>query len=254
MLTDSLNTILSNLGLSDTESQLYTISQSNPGSSATELSALLGIPRTSVYHTIEILLRKGLLTEAVSKGNKKYSAISLKTLLIYAKHNTKKARETELQVKKLVALIKTKSAGHSERKNIEVTYGLNGAWALLENVLDNRKDSYWIAGTSTPFNSIITEKDYFNRIMHRRKRMKKTMSYIIADKSAFSQKLLNQEDTDFRRIKILPDSATLNATIIIYGNKLGMISYGNELKTIVIEDAYLSDLLRLFHTLIWRNL
>jgi len=84
--------------------------------------------------------------------------------------------------------------------------------------------------------------------------MKKTMSYIIADSSSFSQKLINQGEADFRQTKILPEPTILGGTIIVYGNKLGMISYGNELKTVIIEDAHISEILRLFHSLAWRSL
>lgn len=251
MLTNNVNNILQELNISNREGRIYSILLENPDSSATQLSTLANIPRTSIYHTINVLLQKGYLIEIKTKGKKRYSSMPPKALLKHAKKNILKAHDTERQIKKIVSLFESKSAGRGERKNIEVLYGLNGAWHLLENVLFNRKNSYWIAGTNTPFNKIITEKDYFRRITHRRKRMRKTLSYIIADCSPFSQKLKNQEDTDFRQVKILSKPTVLDGTIIIYGNKVGMISYGDELKTIMIEDSRLTDLFRLFHSLIW---
>lgn len=254
MLTNEIDTILQGLDITASESKLYRVLLENHHSNATQLASLLGLPRTSVYHTISSLLANGFLIEVQSKGTKTYNPVPMKALLQRAKQNINKARETEKQIKKMVDLFGYKTNYPTDRKNVEVLYGLQGAWYLLENVLYYRKDSYWIAGTHTPFNKIITEKDYFQRITHRRKRMKKTMSYVIADSSSFSQKLVNQDEVDFRQVKILPKPTILGGTVIVYGNKLGMISYGNELKTVIIEDARLAEILRLFHRLAWKSL
>lgn len=254
MLTNTINKYLQKLNISDRESRLYSVLLENPGSGATQLSHLLNIPRTSIYHTISILMQKGYLIEIEHRGGKKYKSLPPGALLKQAKLLTQKSRETEKQIRNIVSLLESKSKKYGERKNVQALYGLSGAWNLLENVLYNRRDSFWIAGTNTPFNKIITEKDYFRKITHRRKRMTKTMSYIIADNSVFSRKLSNQEDTNFRQIKILPESTILNGTVIIYGNKIGMISYGDELKTIMIEDSQLSSLFRLFYEIVWSGL
>lgn len=250
-----VNTLSYKLGLDKKETAVFNCALKNNGLSATEISNYVRIPRTSVYHTISNLVQKGYIVEAKSSSGKTiYHIINPKALVDKARLDVKKAKENEKSIKKIVGELEENIATYAETAAVSVSQGKQSAWSLVEDVLCAKKDSFWLTATDYPFSKIVTETEYFRRITHRRKRMKTTKSYIIADRSGFSEKIGRQGENYFREVKILPDEIKLKSSIIIFGNNIGFISYGSEIQTTIIRDKILSDTMKLFFNLIWRTL
>jgi sugar-specific transcriptional regulator TrmB len=240
------------LNLDLRESEIFKYLLKNKERSATQIAKDIKIPRTSVYHTICNLLEKEIIVESKTKSGKTiYNAININTLKTIARENTKKAAIYEKTVKKFVKEYEKEAKRFSDLSVVVASSGIKSAWSLIEDVLLAKKDSYWLTATNLPFRKIISETEYFRRITHRRKRMKRTKSYIIADRSAFSEKIERQGETDFREVKLLPAGELLKSSIIIFGDNIGFISYGNEIKTIKIENKFLSETMKLFFKMIW---
>lgn len=241
--------------LTPREMAVYRAALAKPGISATELSDLANVPRTSVYHTLNSLTDKGLISEEkLPSGRTMFQAADPKVLVKKARRATKQALENEKQIKALVKELDKLVGSGTDQAVVKVASGTEGAWALIEDVLQSRKDSYWLTATQLPFQKLVSETEYFRRITHRRKRMKHTVSYIVADVSDFSSKISRQADTDFRLVKLLPASINLKSTIIAYGNKIGMISYGKNLQTVIIENKLMAEIIKIFYNLVWQNL
>jgi sugar-specific transcriptional regulator TrmB len=243
------------LNLDLRESEVFEYLTKNKDRSATQIAKDIKIPRTSVYHTLCSLLEEEIIVESKTKSGKTvYNVINIKTLKTIAKENTKLATSYEKAVGKFIREYEEKVKQSPDLSVVGASSGVKSAWSLIEDVLLAKKDSYWLTATNLPFRKIISETEYFRRITHRRKRMKKTKSYIIADRSAFSEKIERQGETDFREVKLLPAGELLKSSIIVFGDNIGFISYGNEIKTIKIENKFLSETMKLFFKMIWKTI
>ncbi|OGD63057.1 hypothetical protein A2215_00595 [Candidatus Berkelbacteria bacterium RIFOXYA2_FULL_43_10] len=250
-----VNTLSYKLGLDKKETAVFNCVLKNNGFGATEISNYTRIPRTSVYHTISNLVQKGYIVEAKSPSGKTiYHIINPTALIDKARFDIREAKENEKSIKKIVGELEENIATYSGTAVTSVSRGKLGAWSLVEDVLCTKKDSFWLTATDFPFSKIVTETEYFRRITHRRKRMRETKSYIIADRSGFSEKIERQGENDFREVKILPDDLKLKSSIIVFGSNIGFISYGTEIQTTIIRNKILSDTMKLFFNLVWRSL
>lgn len=223
-------------------------------SSAHELAEEAGLPRTSVYNILGFLVKEGLVMKTkLSSGKAVFQALPPKTLLNKAKESKKKALEMEKEVRTLVQNLEQIVGAGPDEAIVKVYRGLDGAWAIIEDVLYAKNDSYWFTATHLPFRKLVSEKEYFRRITHRRKRMKATKSYVIADRSEFALKLQRQAEADFREVKILPPDIKLSGTLIIYGSKIALVVYSKILRGVTIENRLAANLLRVFYDLVWQS-
>lgn len=253
MSTNIVNKLAETItGLSDREFLVYKAALKRPQSTASQLAEETGLPRTSVYHTVSLLQEQNLLTEEkLNSGRTCYAAAVPKALVKQAKERVRVAEEGLQEIRKLAESLEKIAGKGSDDVLVKVLHGVEGLWTLVEDVLYTKSDSYWLTATKLPFSKMLSEKDYFRRITHRRKRMKLTKSFIIADDSAFSRKLVRQGDLDFREVKILPNTR-LNGSIIIYGRKIGLVSFDSKNpKTLIVESKQLNNLLLSLFQIIW---
>jgi len=242
------------LGISEKAFLIYKVALRKKSLTVFELSGGTGLPRTSVYHYLDELRENGLIIEEKLKNKKYFRSLEPKFLIKKAKEKVKKTEKEAKQIRLLVRDLNKIVGKGIDKSTIKTYSGIEGAWAITEDILYSRNNSYWLTATKLPFQELATEKEYFRRITHRRKRMRKTKSYIIADESKFSLKLKRQGDTDFREIKILSKNIQLKGTLVVYGRKIAMISFSRSIEGFIIENKYLSDLLRIFFKMIWDGL
>jgi sugar-specific transcriptional regulator TrmB len=231
-------------GLSKAEALVYLDVLSHLDSSAFAIYKRIGLPKTSVYHLLESLKKRGLV-ESWKKNNILYfSAGSPKRLL-------SEVKEKEDLLNTLIPELIQFSNTDSQSDSVKMYEGAEGLKTVMREALEYCKKHN--------INSMLTAAiDSFEQTMP------KFTNKWVADRESLNifVKMLvpkgkiarGYESNALRETRFLPNNFSLPGIINIYGNRVDLFSIKNDkLNAVVIESKIYVDLLRNFFLLTWEN-
>ena len=227
--------LLSKIGLSKNETEVYLALLRLGPLSAYEIAQKTGIYRPHVYDKIETLAKKGLVSY-VQKGKKKiFSAAPPSKIMDYLK-------EQEEDVKKDIELFEANLQHFNSLYNlpkedikVEVFTGKEGLKLNLNNIVRFANKEVLIFGLDdAKYNKELPVfmPQYFKRI---KEGGVKERVITLKRKNIF---LFKNDVTTYRFL----DSKELNPTnTLVYGNKIALVIWGTPITCIVIENKQLAQ-------------
>ncbi|PIR94163.1 hypothetical protein COT97_02970 [Candidatus Falkowbacteria bacterium CG10_big_fil_rev_8_21_14_0_10_39_11] len=233
---------LKKIGLTDTESQLYITGLAYDSIEVSELVKQTTINRTTIYHALETLIQKGLVTKHERPDKSFFTMTDPKKL---EKLFEEKISLLELQKNELLSIIPLLQNRHKEAKSdFRVIHyeGIEGIKLAVEEAL-YCKDGHWdiIAPKINFFSDF--DRDYAKYFMNARRNRGVTARSLW--ETDIIHKNLNPTDIEFRHPRILPEimHGKFNSVIILFDNKILLISSLKEKSAILIQSRDLHETL-----------
>ncbi len=221
--------------------------------SPTQISRITGIKRTTVYLVLEELKQKGLLIEKI-KGKRKVAGLApAQTLRHLVNHEEEKVKEKSNMVRNIILLLENLQKNANEETEIEILEGKNGAIVLLEKILEQKENIYWLGSLDTILQIFEEEKLY--KLFTWKRMDTKTVSYAITDRKILNNKKFGEKIEGFRQFRFLPENFDIPALIILFGNSVGLIRiHKKDLKIVFVRDKNISGIVKFMLDILWKSL
>ena len=245
--------ILQQIGLSEKEIKIYFAILKIGSSPAQKIALETGIKRTTVYLILEKLKDFGLVGEIIEKNKKIFFAEKPKKLLKIIQEKKKEIEKEEARVKEILPRFEKilEDQGRSPDKEIIHYQGVEGIWNIGEDMLKTKKDHYSIE-PGIFYDCIDLTRVY--DFVKKRRQIGGTKAYTIADHHPNSLKFYRQSDTEFIELRFLPEVKNLNSVIIIYGEKVALISLKKPFSSILIENKEIYFLVKFMWDVLWKQI
>ncbi|MCB9359554.1 hypothetical protein H6503_06505 [Candidatus Woesearchaeota archaeon] len=228
---------LKDVGLSDGQSRVYNALLVLGSSSLNSIQEKTGIERRNIYDILNKLIERGFVSYTIEKGIKTYQCThpnKIKEDIIEKERSLQSLRD---EIPNLVA------AFNESRPEIraEVYRGNEAIKSLLEESLNHRKQ-YWIGGNSGVERTQL--KNWFSHWMARRVE-KKVIMYDLVDSSTKLKGLpphdIKKHKKSYYKYCQLPKNLSSPMVILIFGDKVAQILWGDQPFAFVLESNEIRD-------------
>lgn len=219
----------------------------------TQLSRLTGIKRTTIYLVLEELKKKGLIIENI-KGKKRNINVSTpETLRHLVIEEQERIKEKSKMISNIIPLLENLQKIKGVETEVEILEGKSGAVIILEKILQQKKDIYWLGSLDTILQIIDEERLY--RVFTWRRMDTKTTSYAISDRKILSNKKFGEKIEGFRQFRFLPESFKTPALVVLFGNSIGLVRVREmDLKIILVKDENIFEIMKFMFDTLWETL
>ncbi len=246
--------LLKKFGLDLREVAIYKACLHREFNTPSSIARDTGIKRTTIYLSLEKLKEKNLVHSKIKKNKKYITAVSPEVGL----KNYIEEKRTELSLEEqMIAEIQKFAEGEALKKqgSTSVSYleGTSGVRMLLNRILEEREDIYWLGSMKTLF-SVISDTKLYEQFT--KKRLEQgTTTYAITDRTITEHPNFYDPKAGFRNYRFLKNTFTIPAFFIIFGKKICLISIENNIaKIILIGDALLESIMKFLFMGLWGNL
>jgi HTH-type transcriptional regulator, sugar sensing transcriptional regulator len=233
---------LSSLGLTKGEIKTYSAILNIGNSTINQIHEKTGLERRGIYDIINKLLKKGLISYTTEKGKRTYQTAPINKL-----KNQIKEKENELNLlKQKIPEIETLYKTSKPETRFEIFRGKEGMKTIFEDML-NYKDIYVIGGG---FYLVKELPHFWPQYNERRIKAKSIWHNLVI------HELKNKiPKTKLVNAKFLPKEFSGNPiAIIIYGNKILNLSWGENTFAMMIEDKRIAENYKKYHKYLWEKI
>lgn len=242
---------LQKLNLSPSEAKTY-LAVLNAGElKVAEIAKLIGNTRMAGYLAVKGLKEKKLLSETI-KDNKKYVFAGDPNRLVYnlQQENVEQDRALHTILPDLQSLYQSASI----KLSIKTFQGHEGIKTIYNDILKTLNTGQKYVAFCTP--DLAFSKPALAKFLNYniKQRIKKKISFdAIAPSGEVSIKLQKKDKNFLRRTKIIPQNEfPFKNEINIYADKIGILSFKNQVGFIIQSEA-LADTLKMIFELAWKN-
>jgi len=201
------------LGLSKNEARIYLSLLELGEAQAGKISKSIQMNRPATYDALDRLMEKGLVSYHLSANRKVFKPASPNVL-------NEQLKERQEIIQEILPELNGLFYGSRAKEESEVFIGRKGIKSILSDLLLYKK--YVAFGSSGKFLDIM-KHDFI--AFQNRKRELKIDSRIVQAESA--RKNMELRKVAYASFKYLPESLALPVTIIVYGMKVAILSWGN---------------------------
>jgi sugar-specific transcriptional regulator TrmB len=216
--------------------------------------------RTTVYHVLNDLAIKGLVTEIERKNKICYQIEKPAKILSYAKSQVRIAKEREENAQKLIPDIEGLFSLTPNKPRVRYFEGVDGVLSVLEDHINVEAKYKMVAFSNVKELMKLLPETFVRNYVNKKEKMGITTNAIFPDDS-FS-KIYNKEVYKGVKGKILVEQRYIpaemfhyNADITVYGqNKVSIINFQkNTLIGVIIEDDTIAGMMRMIFELSWKS-
>jgi len=229
-------------GLNDKQASIYLALLELGTSSAPTISKKSGVKRPTTYVILQELRRKGLLTEMPKKSKTLYTAKSPEILLAERKEQNEEIR---ISMPEILALYNSKA----EKPKVRFYQGEREINELYNEIFAEKEIWFVASIGSIPENLLRSVHKHIARAAE----MKITIREIQMD-DPVSISFRKQYESETYHIKTAPKNFELPSDNAIYGNKIAIFSYKNELMAVVIESEDVVKTYRSLFEMAWSSI
>jgi HTH-type transcriptional regulator, sugar sensing transcriptional regulator len=232
---------LKEYGLTENEIEIYLVLLPLGSINLQQISKRIGLPRTTIYNTLNYLAQKGLISTIIKKNAKHYEATDPEKIIDKIEEKKQLILQSLPELKALKETIKKSSS-------VEIYEGQKGLFTLLSDVFKKKQETYYFGSYSLSVEMLKHFPGHFRTIrMERRIPAKIVMdSY---DDETFHTKLFKQL-TELRFNNALKNFPCM---IFIYGNKVAMYTLKKDLIGIIIDNEQVAEAMKFIFDTYWKT-
>ena len=235
--------LLQSAGLTPSESRVYLASLSFGPMTVIDLAKRATLSRPSTYAAIEALTAKGLMSSFLRGKRSLYTAEPPERLRGFVESEARKLQGKVGEIVEAIPDLKLLQRG--ERPSVKFFEGIEGLRAIAEDLTATKPD------TTDEIANLDAVKDIFAA-----EELQKVRQVLITIKTR-GRALLSGDVTAARPgvvARVLPKN-TFNffGDIVIYGNKIAMLTFKGKLLGVVIENSIIADTYRVLFDLAWQG-
>lgn len=237
---------LMNIGLSEKAAQVYLAALDLGEATVQQLSQHSGLVRTTIYHTLEELLKAGALIE--TKHDKKiyYVPSSPRTLI-------KQVREKLQNLENNIPELEERMHSASGRPKIYFLHGSSGFKQMWGKVLNSPDKKFDIITSAETFTKFVSEKYILENIIQGKKNLSVKSRQLIVD-SQKARQIISKDSKENRISKLLPPNHRLPSTIIICQKFVAFISPRYEDLLFMVESESIVKTQQGLFNVLWDSL
>ena len=243
--------LLTDVGLTETEIQVYLSGLSLGPTRATAIAEHTGLKRPRIYHALETLEEKGLVGKRPSKGTTTFIAEQPEQILSVLKRKQIDIDALSKKVQNSISLFPTFDNQTLGFPHIQYFKGMEGAKTIAERVYVNTNDE--ILGLNPPFKYIEDEipSEYFMAYLDKRAKLGIKVRSIWQDQPVVSE-FANHERFG-REIRMAPVEkfGEFRCIISIVGNNVIMLSVQPEVFGLLITSSTVAQTMRNMWNTLW---
>ena len=238
--------ILQQLGLGTNEAKVYEAMLTLGITTANKIALEAKIQRRNVYDTVKQLKEKGLCSEVVEEGVRKFKAIHPQRLMDMIK-------EKESTLKQVLPSMSDRFEAIAPVEQTIVYKGIESVKNLYWDLIRTGEDFYCIGGRG---NWLDPRWRYFLPKFDK-ERLKKGIKY----KHLFYNELKDKKHPNYAITKILknnkfrflPKGFTSTCSIEIYGDRVASMYWGEEPLVVVIISKKIAEGYKKYFEFMWKN-
>ena len=231
--------LLRNLGLTSSEIKVYLCLLDLNSASASEISERTGIYRKNIYDSLQRLLKKGLISYAQVELKRIFSAADPQRLLDFLELRKKEIESILPDLKKIYKLSPI-------TENVAIFKGKDGIRSIFEDIIKTNVD-YDKLGTGERFKKLLP---YYYLQYQKKKELNKIICRAIYSenerKKSFVKEFIGE-------VRFLSKEFINPATTIIYGDKVAIIVWKENLIGILIHSQEVADSYKYYFESLWAN-
>jgi len=235
--------LLRSVGLNESEAQIY-LTNLEVGPAAPQLLVeKSGFSRPATYLAIDQLVQKGLL-HSVKRGKRNlYVAESPERLLRYARGYAQKVDAKVADIADVLDDLKLMQRG--ERPLVKFYEGADGLKEILEDLVESDPESTEEIANIDAVKEIFSTAELRDVQNILDKRKTKGRALLMGDVKETRSKI---------ETRILPKgSFDFDGDLLIYGDKVAMVSFKGKIVGVVVESKVIADTHRVLFELAWRT-
>ncbi len=248
---NNIVSVLEKLGLSENEAVLYSTMLKYPKSTVQELATRSPFPRTMLYHVLNQLSQKGLVSTSKDKWRTLYIAENPERLYELLAHREKEFEKQSHAVREIIPELTNKYRLAGERPGVRIFEGIEEYKKALEDILISRPKiilAYETLGKKRP-GLEVRELYEHRRIV---KKIQKNVLFFENKESAryFSKRKYD----DFTKFRSTDEKMVtpFDVDLMLYDGKMLYVSYDEREPTaILIEDKALYAMQQNLFLSIW---
>lgn len=238
---------LEKLGIDGKEADVFLATLRLEKASVIALAKITALKRTTIYHCLDALLSKGLITKVEKDGKRFYLAENPQESLENVMREKKEA------VSEVLPHLKSIFGAGAYQPEIKIYRQKNGLRKLFDDIIDSgEKDlPYYISDFN--LEELLGEKYVDEWVKRRIKHGLKSRSL-----RSFEYKPVREEgklhSQQLREVKFLPEGIQIKPYMCIYGNKVAVISSKEENLGFVISSKDFAEAQRAIFELLWNTM
>lgn len=242
---------LKELGLSEHEISLYTLSLSLGPVPITKLAEAMNIPRPNVYKLIEGLEQHKLANFQYQKHRKKTFMVESPTVIIdLIRKKREDLHSLDYQVTSLMPDLLALYRQGELPTSIKILENKQAFEKAFDDSLEETKDVSEFFGSTEDFITFISWEHEQNWI---EKRVKKKLFIRVLSLPGKNAEILKSKDKqELRETRILKTDKPFNSSFQLYGNKV-IIWQPNAPLAILIGDEYITKMLKSIFYMLWET-
>lgn len=233
---------LQSCGLSEKQTRIYLACLELGSASVQKIARKANVARSTVYEILEVLKQKGFVSTFMKKRVRYFSAEEPKQIVRSAQQKVDALKNVLPQLEALVGKTRMHPA-------VRFYQGKNQMKLIFEEVLVEADTILSFGSAEDLFREL---GDYFYEFVKRRVKKKIPVRVILSD----SKKARERQECglkELRTVKIVPPTYQFHGQIILWKNKIAMLSYTNDFVAIVMESRELSDMQRAVFENLWKR-
>ncbi len=239
--------ILRAIGLTENEIKIYLTLLRSGSLSAYEISQKTGIYRVHVYDKLEQLMEKGLVTHVFEGSTKQFQATNPEKIVHYLDEKKQTLASQEKEVKDIIPQLQLFASKTPAETRVEVYKGKEGLKYFLKDIVKT-KDDVIISGVDDQ--KYMEHLPVFMELHFRDLKRFGIRERIITTNNphvfTFSKKIA--ATTEYRFL----DQKQFNpANTVVYGNKVAIVSWGDPITTILIQNRDIAETYRGHFEYLW---
>jgi sugar-specific transcriptional regulator TrmB len=211
---------LKTLGLSDKAAKVYLANLALGETTVLELAKESGVPRTSIYYTLDELREKGMITESERGKKTYYMYVEPETIL-------KEARQKIVSLDEILPELEELKWAENRKPRVEFYFGPTGFKEVWMKILRSEGEPFCIITAADHFSGYVKERYILDEIISEKKKLGKRSKQIILD-SKEARNIVIKDEKENRQSKLLPTEYPLTFTEIITKDFVVFISRRQE--------------------------
>ena len=247
-----LKKLLQKVGLEKKEADIYLILLEFGPSPASIIAGKVNMKRTTSYHILEDLIKKGFVKKTIHHKIAYFSPVNPNQISGIIEDKINKLTTIKKDLKTHLACLQTLQNKPTEKPKITYYEGIEGTQKAYDDILTSKSTVLEIDLPDDIHKSL--SEDWVKDFVKRRVKKKVFLKAIIPD-TPVCLSYVSRDPKEYRHTIALPKQIHLpmHSSISIYDDKINIINLKKNLFGIIIENKYLAETMRSLYKLAWEN-
>ncbi|MBL4694640.1 hypothetical protein JKY72_04695 [Candidatus Gracilibacteria bacterium] len=248
-----IQNFLSQLGLSEKESQVYLSSLKYGSQTASTLALKTKLPRSTVNFVFADLLHKGFASKESKSNSTYYTATPPEDIRYNLDQKKASLRKLESDFNEILPYLEGLQTSGTPMPKVRYYEGLEGLYRTIDDCCDQDETVHFISSHNNMHPKI---RDYIEKIYIPRSQKHKNKNVMIINEGQSADTYLQKAAGVYKEVhKVDPQKNLFKLTTAIHGNNTLFISYAPEdLSGLIIENELIADHMRTIFDIVKKGL